>query len=78
VGALIEQDILGALIGDPDARARLVRDLMAPPFPVVEASAAVQTFAGKLSGDSPAVLVRLENGETAIVTRSDLIGTLGA
>ncbi|MDX1396793.1 MAG: pyridoxal-phosphate dependent enzyme [Gemmatimonadota bacterium] len=78
VGSLIEQDILASLIGDPDARARLVRDLMGPAFPVVEATAAVQTFAGGLSGDSPAVLVRMPDDELAILTRSDLISTLGA
>ncbi|MDH3733705.1 MAG: pyridoxal-phosphate dependent enzyme [Gemmatimonadota bacterium] len=78
VGSLIEQDILNALIGDTDARARLVRDLMGPAFPVVEANAAVQTFARGLSGESPAVLVRQEDGDLAILTRSDLIGNLGA
>ena len=78
VGSLIEQDILHALMEDPDARARLVGDLMAPPFPIVDASSPVQTFAGGLGGDRPAVLVRNGAGALAILTRSDLIGTLGA
>jgi len=78
VGSLIEQDILSFLIGDPDARARLVRDLMAPPFPIVDAASPVRAFAGGLGGDRPAVLVRNGAGALAILTRSDLIGTLGA
>jgi len=78
VGSLIERDILSSLLGDPDARTRLVRDLMGPAFPVVAASSPVQSFAGRFSGDSPAVLVRYEDGEMAIITRSDVIGTLGA
>jgi len=77
VGSLIEQDILQALISDPDARGHLVRDLMGGPFPTVEASTPLRDFAGEFRGESPAVLVRLENGDTAILTRSDLIGTLG-
>ncbi len=78
VGSLIEQNILRALIGDPDARARLVGDLMGEPFPIVAESAALQEFAVRLGGDSPAVLVRREDGELSILTRSDLIGTVGA
>ena len=78
VGSLIEQDILQSLIGDPDARARLVGDLMGEPFPIVAHSSAVQEFAGSLGGECPAVLVRRGDGELSILTRSDLIGTLGA
>jgi cystathionine beta-synthase len=78
VGSLIEQDILNFLIGDPDARARLVRDLMGPPFPVVSDTSSVQTFASGLSGERPAVLVRQGDGTLSILTRSDLIGMLGA
>jgi len=78
VGSLIEQHILQSLIGDPDARARLVGDLMGEPFPVVDESTALQEFAARLGGDSPAVLVRRPDGELSILTRSDLIGTVGA
>ncbi len=77
VGSLIEQEILRVLIADPDARAHLVRDVMGAPFPIVEGSSPVQDFASRLGEDNPAVLVR-RNGELSILTRSDLIGTLGA
>jgi cystathionine beta-synthase len=78
VGSLIEQEILRCLIEDPDARAHLVRDVMGPPFPIVDAATPVQDFARRLGGDSPAVLVRQADGTLSILTRSDLIGTLGA
>ncbi|WP_419163284.1 pyridoxal-phosphate dependent enzyme [Candidatus Palauibacter sp.] len=78
VGSLTERDILRSLMGDPDARARLVRDLMGPPFPVVAASSPVHGFARELRGEQPAVLVREEDGTLGILTRSDLIAGLGA
>ena len=77
VGSLVEQDILSFLIEDPDARAHMVRDLMGPPFPIVDASIPVREFVGGLSGDRPAVLVRNGDGALSILTRSDLIATLG-
>jgi cystathionine beta-synthase len=73
VGSLIEQEILRCLIEDPDARAHLVRDVMGPPFPIVDAATPVQDFARRLGGDSPAVLVRQADGTLSILTR-----TLGA
>ncbi|MEE8134412.1 MAG: pyridoxal-phosphate dependent enzyme [Gemmatimonadales bacterium] len=78
VGSLIEQEILRTLIGDPDARAHLVSDLMGAPFPVVDGSSSVLELAEQLGPDSPAVLVRQSGGDFGILTRSDLIGTLGA
>ncbi|MFW6088967.1 MAG: pyridoxal-phosphate dependent enzyme [Gemmatimonadota bacterium] len=77
VGSLVEQHILESLIGDPDARARLVGDLMGDPFPIVEETAAVQELAARLGRGAQAVLVRGADGQLSILTRSDLIGTLG-
>ena len=77
VGGLVDQEILRCLIQDPDARAHLVRDIMGPPFPIVEGSSPVHEFAVRLGSDNPAVLVRRGNGDLSILTRSDLIGTLG-
>lgn len=78
VGGLIEQDILRALIRDPDARAHFVSDLMGQPFPMVEGSRSLRELAQQLGPDSPAVLVRGTDGELSILTRSDLIVALGA
>ncbi|MEE9473423.1 MAG: pyridoxal-phosphate dependent enzyme [Acidimicrobiia bacterium] len=78
VGSLVEQGILTRLMGEPDARARLVRDVMGEPFPVVEASTPVRDLATHLQGQCTAVLVRSSEGELSILTRTDLISTLGA
>jgi cystathionine beta-synthase len=78
VGSLVETGILSRLIMEPDARARLVRDVMDEPFPVVEASTPVREFAKYLQGQGTAVLVRHEEGSMSILTRTDLISTLGA
>jgi len=77
VGGLVDQEILQVLIQDPDARAHLVCDIMGPPFPIVDGSSPVHEFARRLGSDNPAVLVRRGNGDLSILTRSDLIGTLG-
>jgi cystathionine beta-synthase len=78
VGSLVETGILSRLIVEPDARARLVRDIMDEPFPVVEASTPVRDLAKHLQGQCTAVLVRHEEGSLSILTRADLISTLGA
>jgi cystathionine beta-synthase len=78
VGSLVETGILSRLIKEPDARARLVHDVMDEPFPVVEASTPVRELAAHLQGQCTAVLVRYEDGALSILTRADLISTLGA
>jgi predicted transcriptional regulator len=62
---------------EPDARSRLVRDVMGDSFPVVEASAPLRELAEQLQGRCTAVLVRQPDGELSILTRTDLIRALG-
>jgi cystathionine beta-synthase len=78
VGSLIEQSILARLIREPDARARLVADVMNDPFPIVDASTSVRDLAAHMKGQCTAVLVRTKDGGLSILTRTDLITTLGA
>jgi predicted transcriptional regulator len=66
------------LLREPDARARLVRDVMDEPFPIVQASSPVRELAAHLQGHCTAVLVRHEDGALSILTRADLIRTLGS
>jgi len=77
VGSLVEQGVLSRLLKEPDARARLVRDVMGDPFPIVEASSPVRDIAAHLQGHCTAVLVRAGDGSLSILTRADLISTLG-
>lgn len=77
VGSLAEKGILARLIEDSDARLRLVRDLMGPPFPVVEPSLPIQEIAAHLDAGSTAVVVRDQDGTPhRILTRTDLIAAL--
>lgn len=78
VGSLVERGILGRLIREPDARARQVRDVMGEPFPIVQASTPIRDLAGHLQGQCTAVLVRSRDGGLSILTRTDLISSLGA
>ncbi len=78
VGSLAEQGVLNRLIREPDARARLVRDVMGDPFPIVESTTPLRDLAAHLQGHCTAVLVRVSDGGLSILTRSDLISILGA
>jgi cystathionine beta-synthase len=77
VGSLVEQSILARLIKEPDARARLVSDVMDSPFPIVESTTPLRDLAAQMQGPVTAVLVRTGDGDLSIVTRTDLIATMG-
>jgi len=78
VGSLSELGILARLVHEPDARARLVRDVMGEPFPEVDPDTAVHDLAAHLQGHCTAVVVRAGEGTAArILTRTDLISALG-
>jgi cystathionine beta-synthase len=55
-----------------------VREVMDPPFPVVESSQSVDGVATLLSKSNPAVLVRTNSSIIGIVTRSDMLAYLMA
>jgi cystathionine beta-synthase len=65
------------VVEDPDARNRLVRDVMGKPFPVVDGETPVRDIAGLLHENRAAVLVR-HQGDAGyeILTRTDLITAL--
>ncbi|MBI4419865.1 MAG: pyridoxal-phosphate dependent enzyme [Gemmatimonadetes bacterium] len=76
VGAVSEQALMAKALEDPRLLDRAVRDLMDPPFPVIESDWPVERVTQLLSHEAPAVLVR-KNGELAgIVTRYDLLHQL--
>jgi cystathionine beta-synthase len=77
VGSLEEIGILHLLIGDPDARGRLVQDVMGPPPPVVDGAVPVQELSAYLEKPPGAVLVAGgEPGSYQIITKTDLIAAL--
>jgi cystathionine beta-synthase len=76
VGAVSEQALMARAIEDPKALDRPVRELMDPPFPVVDSQWPADRLATLLSRETPAALVRREGTVVGIVTRYDLLHQL--
>lgn len=73
VGSLSEQPLMARAIADATSLERPVREVMDPPYPVVDAAFPVDRFSEILSREIQAVLIR-ENGKLeAIVTRYDVL-----
>ena len=77
VGSLEETGILHLLIREPDARAKLVQDVMGDPPQVVEPSVPIEKLSAYLENPPGAVLVATKKkGVYQIITKSDLISAL--
>ena len=76
VGAVSEQGLMARAIEDPATLDRPVRELMDPPFPVVDGEWPVERLTAMLSRETPAALVRRGGKLAGIVTRYDLLHQL--
>jgi cystathionine beta-synthase len=76
VGAVSEQSLMASALEDHAALDRPVRDLMDPPFPVVDGDWPVERLSALLSRETPAAMVRRDGKLTGIVTRYDLLHQL--
>lgn len=76
VGAVSEQALMARALEDPKTLDRPVRELMDPPFPVVDSHAPLEQVATLLSRQTPAALVRRDGTLVGIVTRYDLLHQL--
>jgi cystathionine beta-synthase len=76
VGAVSEQALMGRAIEDPKVLDRAVREVMDPPFPVVDSHSPLDRLAALLSRETPAALVRRHGEVVGIVTRYDLLHQL--
>jgi cystathionine beta-synthase len=73
VGSLVENALMTAALEEPTLLDRAVRDLMEPPFPVVEGTVTLDRLAPILTRETPAALVA-ENGQlVGIVSRYDVL-----
>jgi cystathionine beta-synthase len=77
-GAVLEQELLGAVFADRAAVAAPVSAHMSPPLPTIGAGEPVSALVSLLSGDDPAVLVLDDGRPTGILTRADLLSFLAA
>ncbi|MGH7569175.1 MAG: pyridoxal-phosphate dependent enzyme [Gemmatimonadales bacterium] len=76
VGAVSEQGLMAKALEEPGVLDRPVRELMDPPFPVVDADWPVDRLSVLLSRETPAALVRQAGKLAGIVTRYDLLHQL--
>ena len=76
VGAVSEQALMARAIGQQKTLDSPVRDVMDPPFPVVDGESPVALLTTLLSRTTPAALVRRNGKVVGIVTRYDLLHQL--
>src|SRR5262249_40092415 len=73
VGSVSEQALMARALQDAATLDRPVREVMDPPFPVVDADWPLDRLSALLSRQTPAALVRRDSQLTGIVTRYDLL-----
>jgi cystathionine beta-synthase len=76
VGSVSEQALMARALEDGGILDRPVRELMDPPFPVVDVDWALDRVSALLSRETPAALVRRNGQLTGIITRYDLLHQL--
>jgi cystathionine beta-synthase len=76
VGAVSEQALMTRALEDPKVLDRPVRELMDPPFPVVDGHWPLDQLTALLSRETPAALVRDAGKTVGIVTRYDILHQL--
>jgi cystathionine beta-synthase len=77
LGCLEEAGILHLLVDEPEARSRLVQDVMGPPPKVVESSLSANELSAHLEQPPGAVLIAADApGSYRIITKTDLIAAL--
>ncbi len=73
VGSVAEGVLMTRAISEPSALEQPVREVMEPPFPVVDGGFPLERFCELLSRETPAVLVRQDGALSGIVTRYDVL-----
>ena len=73
VGGLAEGTLMTRALSQPALLDRPVREVMDPPFPVVDAGFATDRLAAMLTRESPAALVQKDGELIGIVSRYDLL-----
>ena len=72
LGAVTEDRLVALVLQGEDLGARVVREVMAPPFPMVARSATIDQISGLLRGET-AILVRMPDSTFEILTKSDVV-----
>jgi cystathionine beta-synthase len=73
VGGLVEATLMTKALGQPALLDRPVREIMDPPFPVVDANFPLDRLLPMLTRESPATLVQKGGQLIGILSRYDLL-----
>jgi cystathionine beta-synthase len=76
VGGLVENTLMTRALAQPSLLDRPVREVMDPPFPLVDAQLATDRLAPLLTRESPAALVQKDGNLIGIVSRYDVLQQL--
>lgn len=76
IGSLNENRVLNAILDDPTLKEAPVTQVMSDPLPFVLPSTRIEILSKLINRDTPAVLVKYEDGKVDIISKFDLINVL--
>ncbi|MFK7971241.1 MAG: cystathionine beta-synthase [Bacteroidia bacterium] len=76
IGSLNETRVLNAILDDPALKEVPVTQVMSDPLPFVLPSTRIEILSKLINRDTPAVLVKYEDGNVDIISKFDLINVL--
>lgn len=76
VGAVDERKIFDVLVAGNGIDRMLVKEVMSPPFPIVESDEDLRTLMTRIDKSTSAILVKIDTEKYHIITRQDLITAL--
>ncbi|HEX5554124.1 MAG TPA: pyridoxal-phosphate dependent enzyme [Chitinophagaceae bacterium] len=77
VGAISEGMLFGKIIDDPAIKDKAVKEVMHAPFPLVADTTPIERLSAYINKDNGAVLTQNESGQYHIVTKYDILQSLG-
>ena len=72
LGAVTEDRLVALVLQGENLGSRVVREVMDPPFPIVDPGTTIDQISGLLRGET-AILVRMPDGTFEILTKSDVV-----
>lgn len=72
-GSIDESKVFQLLVEDPKLLDKKIEEVMGAPFPVVDENTGIADVSKLINRDTPAVLVKLNNGKHHIITKYDVI-----
>jgi cystathionine beta-synthase len=76
VGSVSDNHLLAQLSENPELRGKKVEEVMQPAFPFVMATTPIEEVSRLIDKNNQAVMVKLDNGNTHIITKHDIINAI--